>query len=82
MMGVNYGYQPKMYPIERKKYALTPTKTTSGKWIFLKHYWQVYSLTTVMIMSEKEYFVHMMKFPKAELKPPSGKSGIYYCGNF
>lgn len=92
MMGVNMGYQPQSHITETKKYAWLPVRTTSGKFLWFKEYWRVsyrmggpFGISSYYeheILTEKEYFIHIMKFKVIEPRPPFGKSAVYYYKEF
>lgn len=90
MFGVNMGYQPVPEREVFEKWAWLPKKTTSGKWVWNKKYYQISTycdengkapikgLAWVQILNEKEYLIWQIKNPKKELRLPTfRKSAVY-----
>jgi hypothetical protein len=90
MMGVNMGYRPSPRETVLKKYAYFPTKTNSNKWVWFDEFYEIQThydengkppiktLYWRTVLNKNEYLVWLMKNPKKDLKPPSGKPTLYY----
>lgn len=90
MMGVNMGYQPSAREAVLKKYAYFPVKTSSNKWVWLAEFYEIQThydengkppiktLYWSTVLNKNEYLVWLIKNPKKDLIPPSGKSTLYY----
>jgi len=88
MMGHSYTgvYQPLPGRKIFKKWAYFPKKSTSGKWIWNKRYYQIATyldsegnppikgLAWYIILTENEYLVWQISNPKKEPKLPTGGS--------
>jgi hypothetical protein len=90
MMGVNMGYQPGPRESVLKKYAYFPTKTTSNKWVWFDKFYEIQThydengkppiktLYWKSILNKNEYLIWLIKNPKKDVVPPSGKPRMYY----
>ena len=90
MMGVGYtgGYQPVPEREIFEKWAWLPTKTTSGKWIWNKRYYEIATyydqdgkppvkgLAWYNVLTENEYLLWQVRNPKKKSKLPTGGSVV------